>query len=671
MHNQPRQKPVFPPLLLAASLLFCAWPRAAITAAPAPVVDTEPPTNITIYDVNNAAVVAAVEFPAPRPVITLDMKGAVAARVVATDAPNANSTSTDFPGYPTGTIGPLTPGRHILTWTATDLGNNSFSTGQIINVKPQVSFAVDQTVGEGNTVKVTVYLSGDAPSLSDTPPTDVLIPFSIDGAGTTATDYTVVTPSPLHIQSGRAADIIITTGTGNADKQTIKLDMGAPTGAVSGDNLSHTVTLTESNLAPIVNIDATQGGAPTRAITSGGGEVTLRATARDPNDDDISGYDWSASDGALVPTGGTTSDTFTFNPTGLTPGIYTARLTVSDGSITSTRDMPLRLYTTPPTLSASDDSDDDGKKDSAEGIEDGDGDGIPNYLDAVDNPAWLPGWDLLTYKADLKRSDTFVSGPITFSWQLDKDAATIASNRVYYPLLLATEAGLKLSVGPTAFANGRNNGRIDTAAAALHFGSSLESTLVSADGQVVDVEISGLGTTGQSVYLVIPQAAPLPPGSPLFKVMGANRNWINFVNEGGAADSKNTLLYTGSKSSDNYCDPPGNGSYIAVASGSSALNNGISCIELLVQDGGPNDYDGQANGIIRLLGAPFVNADSVSGEPVIPSEFNGSTDESVESLNKLTLSHGGGGVGFIGAWGIAGLLLAHGLRRRQTQTASQ
>ncbi|MDZ4260712.1 MAG: hypothetical protein U1B30_00045, partial [Pseudomonadota bacterium] len=253
------------------------------------------------------------------------------------------------------------------------------------------------------------------------------------------------------------------------------------------------------------------------------------------------------------------------------------------------------------------------------------------------------------------RSDSFVSGPITFSWVLD----SVSSNRVYYPLLLATEPGLKLSIGPTAFASGSNHGRIDTTAASLLFGSTAPENLVSADGQVVDIEISGLGTTGQSVYLVIPQAAALPDVSN-FKVMSAAHVWQDFINEG--AGGNNRLLYA-AKESDSYCPKPA-GSYTIVAAGSNALASGVSCIELLIQDGGPNDYDGKANGIIRLLGAPFVDAITNNGAVITPPDFSGPAEGSVESLNKITVTQGGGGIGFTGLWAVMGLLLAYAMQRR-------
>ncbi len=659
MYKQQRprhQTPITALRHLSAALLLCMVPITphAASDTPPPIIDTEPPTNINIIEPGPTT------LPASRPVITLKVATDVASSITATDSTQAGSPSSDITGYPTSTVGPMAPGKHTITWTATDLGNNSKSIEQNIYVLPEVNLAVDQTVGEGNSnVTVTAHLSGKAPHYP------VTLPYTVSGtASAGGVDHNAV--SGNIIINGPATSGSISFAAANdtlADaNETVIFELTTPSlepdRVIAGSKTRHTVTIIETNLAPIVALSAQQGsGGTTQIVTTNGGPVILTASANDPNGDTISNYDWSASDNALVPTSGTTSSSFTFNPAGLTPGTYTARITVSDNNdASSTRDLLLRVNATASLLSTTADSDDDGIVDSIEGDKDDDGDGIPNYLDAVDNPAWLPGWELLTYRADLKRNNSFVSGPITFSWVLN----TVSSNRVYYPLLLATEPGLKLSVGPTARANSSNHGRINTTAASLHFGSTPGDTLVSADGQVVDIEISGLGTTGQSVYLVIPQAAALPDTSS-FKIISAAHIWQDFTNQG--AGGKNELLFILNKDSDNYCANPG-GAYTTVTTGSSTLGTGVSCIELLIEDGGPNDYDGKANGVIRLLGAPFVNSAANNETLTTPPDFSGPAEGSVESLNKITLTQGGGGIGFINPWGVIGLLLLYTLRRR-------
>jgi len=85
----------------------------------------------------------------------------VKAEIVVTDEIDGN-----FPQYtfmPSGSLGPLMPGRHTIDWTATDLGFNSRTETQTLNVRPSISLALDQRVGEGGTAIVTAHLSGKAP----------------------------------------------------------------------------------------------------------------------------------------------------------------------------------------------------------------------------------------------------------------------------------------------------------------------------------------------------------------------------------------------------------------------------------------------------------------------------------------------------------------------------
>jgi MYXO-CTERM domain-containing protein len=124
-------------------------------------------------------------------------------------------------------------------------------------------------------------------------------------------------------------------------------------------------------------------------------------------------------------------------------------------------------------------------------------------------------------------------------------------------------------------------------------------------------------------------------------------------------------IYRAAKSPDNYCPPPGSSDYVINdASDDSELPAGIECIALKISDGGPNDYDGLANGIIHLLGAPLVEGGNGGNTITLPEPYDGTIKRKEESLDKLALTDGGGGIGQIGMFGVAGLLLAFALRRR-------
>ena len=72
-----------------------------------------------------------------------------------------------------------------------------------------------------------------------------------------------------------------------------------PSNAVSGSSVTHTVTILESNIGPLVDFDVLQSGISTRTVYAYGGPVVVSAKVRDPNPDDTHVYDWSATDNRL------------------------------------------------------------------------------------------------------------------------------------------------------------------------------------------------------------------------------------------------------------------------------------------------------------------------------------------------------------------------------------
>ncbi|MFC1749331.1 hypothetical protein ACFL2V_11045 [Pseudomonadota bacterium] len=663
--------------------LFATTAHGTITSTP-PIVDVDPPSAIVVpvdptYNRHSTNL---------RPVTSLDMiLDVVDAGITVTD--DTDTTLNESTGL-SGTMGPLPPGSHGVTWTGTDPGSNSITTTQTIHILPSVNFGVDQTVGEGNdNVTVTAYLSGPAPSY----PVD--IPFTIDPASTAklvdgdhdATDGTITITTPntsgslvfkaLDTDATETTDetvIIRMTTVKNVDN--VDVISGQEDRVSVGSNTTHTVTITESNLPPTFDIAAKQGGKTTRTVTTTDGIVELSATATDPNGTPPDPtYDWSASDNALIPTEGTTKSIFKFDPSGLTAGFYSARLSVTDAvSASSTRDFVIKVETSASVLSSSNDTDDDGKADDVDddnsgdgssGYHDSDNDGIRNFQDGVVVSSSLQAWDLLTFDPQQIKTNTHVVGPITFEWSI----SSAASNLVFYPLLLRTEEGLKLSLGPTAFANDKYFARLNTELAKSYWGATgLTDKIQSTDGQTVDIEISNLPHAGASVYIVIPQPAQLPSSSgnnPVFKIMSSIRNWQDFTNDGA-----NNILSKAYKT-DDYCPEP-KGAYTTVdtADGaelapiSTAPIIGIECVQLFIQDGGPNDYDGQVNGVIRLMGAPFINVE----DPPISNEiaggvFSGDIEKNTQSLERNNSTAGGGASGALGAWFVLGLLGCFALRR--------
>lgn len=637
-----------------------------------PVIDTESPI------ITNTATDLSIPIPATpttpnlTPIVTpsLDssIDGIVKAGIKVTDKVVATDTETTFTFKPSGKIGPLGPGEHTITWTATDQGLNSVTAEQTITVQPSVNLSLSQTVSEGGIATVTAILSGPAPSTSYPFTLNTTISGTADGAGD---DYSVI-DGAFDFSSGATSDSISFTiiddgAMGEGDETiVITLDSPATPNAFNGHANEHTITIKDKgdvNHVPLARLHASQNNQTTRIITTDAGKVTICAMPDCGEAYDAGGgvirYDWSASDNALVPTTGTTGNFFEFEPSGLNPGFYTIRLTVSDSADNaSVHDLQLYLRETGIVLTEAD-SDDDKIKDDVESYYDNDNDGIPNFLDAIENnPSLMQAYEPYLFDPNLKIEDSLTVDSITLSWQLSSSV----SNLTVYPLLIATSPGLHINIGPTAFAATKTYARLETSLAEALRGANVAEGLISSDGQVIDIEISNLNSVGDSALIVLPQAAPIPASKP-----GTTPQFITFKNtmtwEAFTVDANNRIN-TDTKRADNYCPDFNN---IATTSPypptTPELASGDECLLVTIQDGGPNDYDGVANGTIRLMGSVFITSDSVADTNQTGGGiFTGDTDSALEGQNKLNIGTGSGG-GSLGFIALFGLLLTTLIRR--------
>lgn len=480
-------------------------------------------------------------------------------------------------------IGPFASGRHNITWTATDAAGNSRQVMQTLKVRPLAEFELDQDAGEGDTVEVRVRLSGDA---ADYP---VRLPYRVGGSATPGQDHDA-SDGELEIRAGRRAalsfNVVDDQAVGEGD-ETVTFTLGTPDNAALGGRVRHTVTLREQNLPPRVELEIRQDGQPTSTVYASGGQVRVIAQVEDANPDDSHSYDWSLTDTSLVPVSGVAGDEYRFDPQPLAPGVYILRLTVTDdGSPAEAVSVQTSLQVAfqPPALNAHEDSDNDGIDDVSEGTGDSKGNGIPDYLDA------LPDRHVLQSRARVA----------------DRD-------------LLVTEAGLRLRLGTTALAAGRHAAGVSAADIANHGGASGRAAVAADDarrypGGLFDFELTGLSQAGQSVQVVIPQQTPIPDGG-VYRKYITDQGWQDFV-----IDARNRLASA----------PGGKGSCPAPSSPvwREGLKAGDLCVRLTLEDGGPNDADGRANGQILDPGGVAAPASSSSG-----------------SSNSLSSSESGGGGG--------------------------
>ena len=488
--------------------------------------------------------------------------------------------------------GPFAPGRHRVTWSAADVSGNVAQAVQTVDVIPQVNFGVDQRANEGDTVHVAVQLNGPAVAYP------VLVGYTVSGAATNPEDHDAAAGT-VTIAAGTEAEITIHIAKDSVfeGEETFTLAMGSVANAVTGPKDNHTITIVQENIKPSARIVMRQGGKRVTTAAADGGPVEVTAEVTDPNVSDSHTFDWSSSDGGAFDPADFTDASYVIDPALLGRGTYQITLDIADNGIpiaTNRAHTQLRVMSAAPALSASADSDRDGIADATEGAGDADGDGVPDYLD----PGSLP--NTLVYSAD--------------------------------GYLIDTQAGLTVRLGTLAFAQGSVADVTEQSVAEdIEFGYP--------DG-VADFEVIGV-EPGNAAKVVLPLHHPIPANARYRK--HAASGWQDFVV--GANDS--IASAPGSKGA---CPTPGDPAYVP------GLHAGDACLELAIQDGGPNDADGQADGTIvdpsglavpvgvRLEMLPVTDRNAVAGTLYnVVLALRLTSDSGDSELDSLTLRASGSG----------------------------
>ena len=457
-----------------------------------------------------------------------------------------------------------------------------------VDNEPWVNFYLDQVVEEGSQFTVSAVLS----DIAITYP--VSIPFTVTGSALNGSDHDAV-DGTITINAGTTGSLTFNTisdGSNESD-ESVTFTMDTPTNAKQGGRNTHTVTITEQNVAPIVELISSQGGLDTHLIVRTDGDVTFTAFVSDANPTDTHTYDWALTNNSLTDTDlDGDPATFIFDPSALDPGFYKAHVAVQDsGGATSTVEILIEVVTTAPALTTAD-SDGDGISDDVESYDDSDGDGIPDYKDN-DN---LAAHELQAY-------DDIIGNYI-----------------------LRTDAGLQLRLGVVAFAAQADGANISIEEITSYGGGEATAGSdpndgVTNTGGYFDYEIWGLTQAGQSARLVIPQLNPIP-SNVAYRKYFASTGWQTFIE-----DSDNSIASAAGEPG--VCPEPGSDLY------TDGLTAEHYCIQLTIQDGGPNDTDGVANYVITDPGTLSIVATS---EPE-PEE----ADPPPSSQN----SGGGGGGGIL------------------------
>ncbi|MCS6096591.1 Ig-like domain-containing protein [Shewanella baltica] len=421
------------------------------------------------------------------------------------------------------------PGSDLAYWQAVDSDGNKAIKAQKVTVHPLVSLSKDQLVSEGNEVVVSVHLNGAAPVYP------LSVPYTVSGSANSS-DHDLI-DGVVEITSGQQAQIRFSTfedGEVEGDEDVlISLDPSLNLGSKQQTQ----VLITEANIAPKVTLDVTQAGAHQFIVAQNGGDVRINADISDANKQDSLTSAWASGSLNLQ------SDDagMFFSPATVLPGIYPVSLTVTDNglpALSTTEGVSIVVRRTLPVLTGAD-ADGDLIPDIQEGFTDTDRDGIPDYLDAINDCNVMPEGEL--------QSQIF---------------------------LAEGQAGVCLRLGDIALRQGQT-------------GMQLLPTLVPEDsiaanvGGIFDFVATGLPQQGQSYSLVMPQRAPIPANA-VYRKYQAQNGWKDFV-----LNERNSVA--SSEGERGFCPPPGDSRWTA------GLTEGHWCVQLTLEDGGPNDDDGVAN----------------------------------------------------------------------------
>ena len=276
-------------------------------------------------------------------------------------------------------------------------------------------------------------------------------------------------------------------------------------GAFIGFNANFNLNLTPQLALPVATAVASQGGNPTSVIVPSGGPVTITATAPAG-----ATFDWNSTllgkqtDAALVAvnTNGSTSQTFVFNPSMLTNGPVTARVTIRDPS----KGNLANYAVVPMVVSAST---------SLANAADANNNGIPDVKDSG-----LPATEL----------------------------PAVAGNGSSY--LVQSSAGA-LRLGQTAATVGAGAGSYAAGVTAASIGVADTGVATACVGGCFDYQVTGL-TKGASINVVLPLSAAIPANAVARKF--ANGEWRNFSLLGGDA-------LASAPGGPGTCPAPGNTAY--------------------------------------------------------------------------------------------------------------
>ena len=394
-------------------------------------------------------------------------------------------------------------------------------------------------------------------------------------------------------------------------QETIEISLGEPTNAVAGLPQQQVITIVEENVAPQLSFVVSQSSAAGEVVigttvAADGADVRVTPVIEDPNLNDTHVVDWSDALSSL-PSALVDSETQSLSFSAATMlGVYSLTTTVTDSGNPSydvTDTVSVNVIASAPVFADDEDTDGDGIPDSEEGIGDNDGDNVPDYIDTM------------------SESHIIVRN--------NNDGTLLMSN-----------PGIQLSLGAFSLAEGDYDASVSedfliSQGVTADMGYDYSMDLV--DFVATGAE-SGYGYPFVFSYPVVYSLGEnvIPENATYRKYMGDNLGWQDFV-EDSANELRSTYAEQGAcpaASADNY---------------SAGLGAGHNCVFLLIEDGGPNDVDGEANGTlvdpggvaVKYIGVPSENSQVALDEYTLVANGSDTTTITVWAYDdqQLPLEH--------------------------------
>lgn len=446
-----------------------------------------------------------------------------------------------------------------------EITDGSETSNLMVIVYPKAGFNIQkQKVCAGGKAKIKVFLDGKAPFYP------VRIPFVSEGATWILPENLksgeIVINDPKESGSdGKAAAMEFQVCDDVSSFLELVFKIGDPMNAEKGLLAEHILMVSPEPIPPTVDLflsqksDENAPGASVMAVVQGKGIATIESVVKNVSSSGTISYEWSYSDQKLYSINQSTDvSRFVFNPSELPEGLYELNLKVTESlnKLSSTASIQLTIMRECPEKNII--------KGSC-GTEDTTSNRIP----------------------DLMEKDGILPNKIMLSAEGSETAETAQ--------------GLQIRPGLIAYASGKSGIQISNDDIIRHGGNAGGPTQhpynpgMTNIGGFFDFEITGLSAPGQSVGIVIPLSLgyEIAEGSE-YRKYSRQKGWSSF-----SCDRSNRI-WSSKRTQTGQCPSMGSLQY------EEGLQPGNSCILLVIEDGGPNDTDHSANGIISDPGGIAV-----------------------------------------------------------------